>query len=318
MQGFSIILPYITSFENIDTFLLICHHVYSPGVAFRYRLVFPKKELVMSEVIFEPLVGGFATITGGGTKNTIKLSRPWQPPLPLAPEKCPFCTKPQEEISLPGIPANWRLLKDIFTPHRRHRLIIPSKCWDAQTLQNLGGYAAIREALEIALLAMADDQVEMSTFVHVGQSAGQNLGHVHWHLMEVRVQKPLAFAKLSRELLVRQYENLEIFATGAHVGECLIVQRNKQLKFNEKAIEEIAGTLDWIISRGNEKFRSTENKPPEFTASVRISADGHFRYADYCPILNAWGACEYVFALLEGGPITISWPHELTAAHLRG
>ncbi len=272
----------------------------------------------MIGVIFEPLVGGFTFVTGGGTITAIKLSRTWQSPLPIAPEKCPFCTKPQEEIFLPNLPAGWRLLGNLFTPHRRHRLIIPGKCWDAKTLQTLGGSTAIREALKVVRLAITEDRVEMSAFIHVGQSAGQNLGHAHWHLMEIRVREPFTSTSLSRELLVHQCENLEIFAMGAHTGECLIVQRDKHLKFDEKTAEEVASTLDWIVSRGNEKFRSTEGRPPEFIVSVRISADGHFRYADYCPILNIWGAPEYVFAPLEGGPVTLSWPHELTATHLRG
>ena len=104
---------------------------------------------------------------------------------------------------------------------------------------------------------------------------------------------------------------------GARAGECLIVQRNKRLKFDNKAVEEIADALEWIVSLGNEKFCNTEGRPPEFIASVRISADGYFRYADYCPILASWGAPEYVFAPLEGGPVTLTWPHEITAAHLR-
>lgn len=246
------------------------------------------------------------------------MSRPWQPSLPIAPESCPFCAKPQEELSLPGLPTGWRLLPALFTPHRRHRLIVPSTCWDAQLLQTLGGCTAIREALEIARLATADDQVEMSANIHIGQSAGQNLGHAHWHLMEVRVREPLASVGFPRELLVHQHENLEIFAMGARAGECLIVERRQRLKFDEKAVEKITAALDWIVSRGNEKFRSTEGRPPEFIVSVRISADGYFRYADYCPILNPWGAPEYVLATLEGGPVTLPWSHELTAAYLRG
>lgn len=272
----------------------------------------------MTEIIFQSLVGGFTKITGGGTRTAIKLSRPWQPSLPIAPEKCPFCTKPQDEIALPGIPNGWRLLPNIFTPHRRHRLIVANKCWDAEALQMIGGLTAIREALEITRLAIKDDQVEMSAFIHIGQIAGQNLGHAHWHLMEVRVREPLTFSEFFRELLVHQRENLEVFAMGAHAGECLIVQRDKQLKFNERTVEELAATLEWIITRGNEKFRSTEGRSPEFIVSVRISADGHFRYADYCPVLTMWGAPEYVFSPLEGGPVTLPWPHELTAAHLRG
>jgi len=270
-----------------------------------------------TNVTFEKLVGGFTTITSGGTRTAIKLSRPWQPPLPIALEKCPFCTKDEEELPCPGIPVGWRLLGNPFTPHQRHRLIIPNKCWDAETLQTLGGSAEIRKALETVRLAVKDDYVEMATFIHVGHSAGQGLGHAHWHLMEVRVRSPLVFAEFSRDLLVHQCENLEIFAMGAREGECLIVERDTELKFNEGTIEELAAALEWIVTRGNEKFRSTQGKPPEFMVSVRISAAGYFRYADYCPILSGWGAPEYVFAPLEGGPVTLPWPHELTASHLR-
>ncbi|OGF52117.1 hypothetical protein A3I27_02530 [Candidatus Giovannonibacteria bacterium RIFCSPLOWO2_02_FULL_43_11b] len=273
----------------------------------------------MNDIIFQPLPGEFALITGGGTRTAIKLSRPWQPSLPpIAPEKCPFCKESQlEEISLPNLPAGWCLRSALYTPHRRHRLVIPKKCWDAETLQKLGGYARISEALEIVRLATKDDQVEMSTFIHVGYSAGQNLAHAHWHLMEVRVREPLMLAGFSQELLVLQGEKFNIFAQGARAGECLVVSREKQLKFNEDMAKKLADVLEWIVARGNEKFRSTEGRPPEFSISVRISADGYFRYADYCPILNAWGATEYVFAHLEGSPITLPWPHELTAAYLR-
>ncbi|OGZ29419.1 MAG: hypothetical protein A2835_03265 [Candidatus Niyogibacteria bacterium RIFCSPHIGHO2_01_FULL_45_28] len=271
----------------------------------------------MDSVIFESLPGEFTFITGGGTKTAIKLSRPWQPPLPLAPEKCPFCTKPQEEIFIPGIPAGWRLLPNIFTPHRRHRLVIPSTCWDAWKLQTLGGSAAIHNALEVARLATAEDQAEMAVCIHVGQSAGQNLGHAHWHIMEVRVRKPFTFGHFSPELLVRRSETLDIFAMGARAGECLIVPNGEPPIFSADTVAKLAVELEWIINRGNKKFRSTEGWPPEFLVSVRMSADGHFRYADYCPILAVWGAPEYVFAPLEGGPVTLTWPHEITAAYLR-
>ena len=267
--------------------------------------------------MFEPLVGGFTFVTGGGTKTAIKLSRPWQVTLPIVPEKCPFCTKPREEISLPNLPAGWRLLWNLFTPHRRHRLAIPSTCWDAKTLQTLGGCAGIREALEVFRLAIKEDHgVEMATFVHVGQCAGQNLGHAHWHIMEVRVKEALAVGHFAPELLVSRNDMLDIVAAGARTGECLIVPRTKT-SFDE-CVEAIAASLEWIITRGNKKFLSSEGRLPEFIAAVRIGANGQFRYADYCPILNMWGGTEYIFAPLEGGPVTLLWPHELTAQHLRG
>jgi len=266
-------------------------------------------------VIFETLPGGRNRITAGGTRNNIKLSRPWQPPLPYNPKKCPFCTKPQEEIPLTGIPAGWKLLPNIFTPHRRHRLIITNECPTPDFTQTLGGFEKIGQALEVARLAIQDDNVEMALFCHVGQTAGQNLGHLHWHLMEVRVVQPLSFA-LPRATLVKCIENLNINAAGARAGECVVCQETIE-SFDKRAVWKIAEALHWIVSLGNKKFESTEGRPPEFCVSVRIGADKTLLYADYCPILNTWGAPEYVFAPLEGGPITLPWSHEITAEYLR-
>lgn len=273
----------------------------------------------MSDVIFKKLPGGFALITGGGTRDKINLSRPWQTALPIAPEKCPLCTKPQEEIKVPGIPSGWKVLPNPSNRHANHHLIIPTACWNAQTLQVLGGVESVHQALETALLAMAHTSTsEMALFIHVGQCAGQNLGHAHWHLMTVRVQKPLIFPAFYFHggLVVKSFRYLDIFAGGARAGECFIFTPH-QLLFSNKGLAELARVIDWIVSRGNEKFRSTQGHPPEFIVSVRISAEGYLRYANYCPILNMWGAPENVFAQLEGGPITLAWPHEVTANYLR-
>ena len=273
----------------------------------------------MANIIFEMLVGGFTLITGGGTRTMIKLSRPWQPPLPIALEKCPFCGQLQDDILLANIPPGWRLRKNLYTPYRRHRLVIPDTCWDAEILQTLGGHPKICEALASICLAIKDDQVEIATFIHIGQNAGQNLGHAHWHLMEIQVRKALIPTGIPDELLVRRSEKIDIFATGVRAGECLIVPRGEPMIFNQdNTIDGIATALNWIVALGNEKFCSREGRPPEFMVSVRISAEGYFRYADYCPILTMWGANEHVFAPLEGGPITLPWPHEITAAYLRG
>jgi len=269
-----------------------------------------------SEVIFEKLPGGLNRVTAGGTRNSIKLSRPWQPPLPYNPKKCPFCTKPQEEIPLPGIPNGWKLLPNIFTPHRRHRLVIPDKCPAPDFTQTLGDFEGILQALEVARLAIQNDDVEMTLFCHVGQMAGQNLGHLHWHLMEVRAIQPLNLGLLPTATLVKRIENLDINAAGARAGECVIYFRETIEPFDETTVGKIAKALHWIVCSGNEKFESTEGRSPEFCVSVRIGADKTLRYADDCPILNTWGATEYVFAPLEGGPITLPWPHETTAEYL--
>ena len=265
----------------------------------------------------ENLPGDMTQIIYGGTRVKIRIPESCRTKLPRNTD-CPFCTKEQAEIFLEGAPKGWKLLPNPYTPHKLHRLIIPDRCWETGKLQSLGGLDEICKALKIAFLASRKDNAEMAVFIHVGYSAGQNLGHAHWHLMEVRVKKPFALIKLSRNLLIdEKSKNLETFAMGAHAGECLIIPKNNNLNFGE-IIEEIAAGIEWIVDRGNNKFRNPKNKqPPEFLVAVRISANNCLRYADYCPILSSWGATEIVFAPLEGGPITLPWPHETTARFLR-
>ena len=134
--------------------------------------------------------------------------------------------------------------------------------------------------------------------------------------MEVQVRQPLALGDLPRKLLVQQTGVFNVFTMGARAGECLILPRER-MTFSEDTVKDLASALEWIVNRCNVKFRSVEGRPPEYSLSVRIAADGHLRFADYCPILNAWGAPDHVFSTLEGGPITLPWPHEVTAAYLR-
>ena len=266
----------------------------------------------------------FSRITCGGTRTQIKLARPWQESLEsiIKPESCPFEKGPKEEekILIEGIPRGWWLLTNIFTPHLRHRLIIPDKCWPAEKLQKLGGFPEIKTALEIAEKAINSDgnNTEIALFMHVGRFAGQNLGHPHWHLMEARIRQPFEMKpkKMSRERLIKEEGNFFVVAGGARVGECLIVSEEK-MEFNSGTIPKLAEIIEGIVELGNKKFLSSDkNLPPDFHVLIRIKG-GYFRYADYCPILTFWGVPENVIAPLEGGPYTLPWPHETTAAYLR-
>jgi hypothetical protein len=278
------------------------------------------KEAYVPEIVFEPLPGEFTWITGGGTRTAIKLSRPWQEPLGkiINPKTCPFETKPQEEIPLRCIPTGWKLLPDPWTPHLQHRLIIPEKCWPPEVLQTLGGSVQIAEALEIARLATVSENAEIGTFAMVGWLGGQNIGHCHWHLHQPRVRKPLAADEVnaSTERIVRESDKFLTIAGGARSGECLILPKSP-LSISEENLLALAASIDWIVRRGNEKFLSSEWLPPEFALTVRFSPDRHIRYADYSPFLTPWGSPEHVTAPLEGGPVTLPWPHEVTAAYLR-
>lgn len=195
-------------------------------------------------------------------------------------------------------------------------------------VQTLGGGVGIIGALQAVRMVIEKDmaegaKTEMAAFVHVGASAGQNVGHLHWHVVEVRPERPLKTRAVNYDvpspLFVHEEHDLQVRALGVRAGECMIVSKKVYPpKFDVHTAFDVASIIDWIVKRGNEKWMSTQGMPPEFTVLVRISSEGAFLYADYCPILSMWGAMEYPLAHFEGGPITLPWPHEVTAAHLRG
>ncbi len=264
-----------------------------------------------TERFLEFLPGGFTRITGGGTRNQVRL-------LPNSldiPEgtACPFETRPQEEVNVAGLPEGWRVLKNIYTPHLNHRLVIPPTCWSKHDLQVLGG-THLMETLYALSLTIAEDSFEAACFTHIGRAGGQNLQHHHWHAMRVLVRKPLELedftVAMKPDRIVTQNESFVTFAGGARAGECLIVP-NRKICFRE-SLEEIGAAILHIVNLGNEKFSN-----PSFMVTIRVSSHGILRYIDYCPILNFWGSPEYITAPLEGGPITIPHTHELTAQTLR-
>ena len=255
----------------------------------------------------EWLPGKFAVITGGGTRNQLKL-------LPNSLELpkgilCPFeAERGEEGLDIPGIPEGWRVLGNKYTPHLNHLLCIPSTCWPMDALQNLGGVTVLAEALSTLWRTTADYGVETSCFTHIGRAAGQNQPHHHWHAMRVLVRRPLDLEDFTEamkpERIIARDDKFTVFAGGAHAGECLIVPHNK-IWFRE-SLGGLANVISHVVTKGNEKFSN-----PVFIVTVRISSTGVFRYADYCPILNFWGSPEYITAPLEGGPITV--PHSTSS-----
>lgn len=278
----------------------------------------------MDNIIYEPLPGYFTWILAGGTRQAIKLNRPWQKPLEalLNPAKCPFCTKPQEKISLPGIPDGWQLLPNPMTPHIKHRLITPVTCWPAEKPQVLGGMEEIAKALEICRLATIDDDMEIALVIHVGWLAGQGLGHPHWHVCDAQERRPirdgLYYERKYEEKVVCHHEEYTVVADGEKPGQLLILPCGP-MDFNKGTIPWLAEEINYTVNLCNEKFRSADQGlPPEFAVTVRISADNEIRYASYCPQL-APTSCgfHHTIAALEGGPYILPWTHEATAAYLR-
>lgn len=283
-----------------------------------------------NERISEFLPGGRNKTIAGGTRTRLNLKRPWQMPLSdiIKPATCPFETKPQDEyfVNLPGIPKDWKVLTNPYTPHLDHLLVIPEKCWDAEKLSLLGGPVNIFFAFQACQIALSHfhsgDGKEMAILVNVGWLGGQNLGHPHFHLFDAEVEAPL-----EPEEAVRVINPMEIIGDdggtflvttgGAGTGECLILPRRKILF--EKCLSALATMLGDTVGLCRDKFRSTDKGlPPDFSVVVRIAGDGSLRYASYRPFLAPWGALQYVVAPLEGGSIVLQWPHGVTARYLRG
>lgn len=270
-------------------------------------------------VVHTSLPGGLAWTVSGGTRAKVNLSRPWQPAFPIDKSRCPFCTKDEAEVPVPGKPAGWRILNNLFSPHEGHLLVIPKECWDEPALRNLGGQTGIFNALEIVrLLAKSRSGSEISVSVHVGCLAGQNLGHVHWHVLTPRVQVPFAKAEFEDEVRIHSWQNLTAYAAGVRAGQCLFVAKDPVPEpFDARMVSELSVAFAWMTAKGNARFESVQGKTPEYSLGVRISSEGRFRFASYTPILNPWGEIEHTAAHLEGAPFTLPWPHAMTASHLR-
>lgn len=271
------------------------------------------------------LPGGRSKVLFGGTRNEIKLSRPWQSRLEdlIKPETCPFCTKPQEELPLPeGSPRGWKRLPNMFTPHRNHTLIVPDRCWDAKTLQRWGGENSIAEAISIAAKSIEGIENETVLLIHVGVQGGQNLGHPHLHVLDALIEKPLPDAALlgyanNQAVQVFETEVWIAVAGGTRAGACFVVPKGRMTFSSADNIGSLAQAVSKLIDLGNEKFRSKEGLLPAYGIAIRLG-NGTFQYVQYCPTLHNWGVLEYVVAPLEGFPFVLPWPHETTAAHLRG
>ncbi len=266
------------------------------------------------------LPGGQQRTLSGGTRNEVKLSRPWQASLSaiIDPENCPFCNKPQEDLVLPSnSPKGWRWLPNIFTPHPEHTLLIPDRCWLEEELQEWGGEKKICEAIQIASRVFRRHRKEMIALAHVEHQSGQNLGHAHLHFFEVQVTNPLSARSLEmKDLMVLGQDGITAIAGGVKAGECLLFSEH-EAPFSLQTAETVGQVLHRLIAVGNKAWKSTQGLAPSYSFAVRVSADGLFRYGCYSPNLSNWGVYNHTVTALEGEPYVLPWPHETTVDHLR-
>lgn len=263
--------------------------------------------------------GGIVT-AAGGTRTAIKLGRPWQKDLEVNPSTCSFCTKPQTVLAEYG---DWLVLDNIHTPFPMHQLVIPRKCWEKEALRDLGGRMKIQEALEIVLNIVAKEKrPAMLHTIYSGPLAGQNVMHLHHHILDnavpdfssTDVSDQVSALASDPKYVIFQNADFRVSVGGLRAGQCFIVPtRLNSLAYTAIKLSEI---LTGIIKLYAEKFRSEQGLPPDYQIALRFR-NGELAYGFYLPVLNNWGTTEFL-GLMREQPVILPWPHEVTAAYLRG
>jgi diadenosine tetraphosphate (Ap4A) HIT family hydrolase len=265
----------------------------------------------MENLVIDSLPNGLL-VASGGTRTEIKLSRPWQSDIRVDPSTCPFETPTQSEIARWEQSGGWRLLKNLFTPHDWHVLLVPFSCWPPSQIRTLGGMERIAAALHIVTEVLGNMPLEEYWLgVHIGPLAGQNIGHLHYHLI-----KPLSgpagnppasgvveWMKNSRLTLLEDSE-LKTVLGGLRAGQCFVFPAGAS-KVTSGAL---AAALDRLIGMYSASFMSREGLPPDYSIAVKF-VGAEFQYATLVPILNHWGFTEFM-GLLENRPIILPWPND--------
>ncbi|MDP2704136.1 MAG: hypothetical protein Q8P01_02850 [bacterium] len=253
----------------------------------------------------------------GGTRNAVKLGRPWQKELP-SEWTCPFHPpKPDQVVARFG-DGEWLLLTNLFTPHPFHQLIVPGSCWPSSTLRSLGGVEAVTGALTVACGVAEQQNQEVFILCHVGYGGGQNVPCHHWHVhtrsdfftSTLRVQQVRQTVYTSPFHLSTVGE-VRISVCGARTGQCFFAPSNP-VSFRQ-VIADVAHVLVETVKLYNAKFQSTQGMSPDFSIGLKIGAQGELFYGDYAPDLAVRGA---PMAFYDGSPEILAWPHEVTYAHL--
>lgn len=241
---------------------------------------------------------------------------------------CPFCSGSEEEKELnifTDPKTGWRIRQNKFPAGPIHKLILPPICWTPAELRTLGGLENILIAFRMAEKEIAKHpNVSLQLVVHIGPSAGQNQGHLHWHLAQrdekltsVHFFKRLIdiFATRS-DLVVKNYGRVLVGVGGVRAGQCFIfpVPRHQEPSFPEPSLPVLAEVIYKLVTLYNRKFISKEGMCPDFSITLRFQ-NGFF-YGAFFPTLSHWGSTEYL-ALHEGLPVLLPWSHELTADHLK-
>jgi hypothetical protein len=268
----------------------------------------------MHKIEPEVLPGGIAVISGG-TRTRINLNRPWQSELLADPSTCPFENTNEEEARF-DIDGGWRVLSNRCTPFSWHKLIIPMHCWPPEKLRTLGGSESIVAALDIAQSLTLASEEETWLGVHIGRSAGQNVGHLHYHLIhpldrvrDASSENEIFNLRDESRILLRN-AGCEVVVGGCRAGQCFFFPAGVDCENRA-----IAFAAQQVITLYGQKFKSEQGMPPDYMLSF-VYRRKRLVYGSYVPVLNNWGFTEYL-GLIENRPLVLPWPHEETLRHLR-
>lgn len=257
--------------------------------------------------------------------NTVKLNRPWQVPIVIDRHSCPFAqgNLREEEILKRYHNGSWLLIKNTMSPLSFNQMLIPKDCWKREKLIRLGGLEEIIAALEIIAGEVSKiDHKYIQVGVHVGYLAGQNVTHLHYHILSPRENGNVHFIEFKIIPLpqlrahsekpsrtVFRHKKVNVVTGGHRAGQCYFFIDGT---FDAQNFSE---ALYRLIMLYFEKFKSVQGAPPDYSAGL-VFKDGKFQYGLTVPILNHWGLANYA-ALSSGGVVILPWSHEISAEHLR-
>ncbi|MGC9968356.1 MAG: hypothetical protein ABSC29_01325 [Minisyncoccia bacterium] len=228
------------------------------------------------------------------------------------------------------VPPGWKVVRNDFTPHYFHILVIPAMCWEEEVLRRLGGREKIEEMLRAAMSVVWSGEAADMNFwlgVHVGYLAGQNFPHPHMHELQTSANPPHVTRSLWEELrnlqtderVVAETPKFVVSAGGLRAGQLLIMPKSFMPMASHDLIAELAELLDKIVTLCGNKFRSIQGLPPDFHLSLGF-CNGNFQGGEYVPRLNNRGFTEsypLTFGLADAIPFILPWPHWETAAYLK-
>lgn len=255
------------------------------------------------------------TLTGepciaGGTRSPVTnrmINRPWQPSKPERLPNCPFCVENgrMEQLYANGevltfypegtslIDYRFAAIRNTMTPYPYHELLVPridEPLWPWNDVDYLVGVLEIIVERTRLILA-CQDYTNVAVGFHYGQTAGQNLGHPHWHLIGSDWEQPKEcfWCKwpTREEFVYGGTDNLIVLLDGIRAGQTVVVSRDHHWNWHQN-LGEIALLLLRITSLFHQRFDD-----PDFILSTAFKRGGHFWF-EYVPMLNHLGYTNFL------------------------